>query len=81
MTLECFDVDRVLDAARDQRATLFFGVPTMYARLTGSPRAGELAALRLLVSGSAALPPTVFERWRSGPASGCWNATAWPRRS
>jgi malonyl-CoA/methylmalonyl-CoA synthetase len=57
-----FDVDRVLDAARDHRATLFFGVPTMYARLAGSPRAGELAALRLLVSGSAALPPTVFER-------------------
>jgi malonyl-CoA/methylmalonyl-CoA synthetase len=57
-----FDVDPVLDAVRDHRATLFFGVPTMYARLAGSPRAGELAALRLLVSGSAALPPTVFER-------------------
>jgi len=57
-----FDVDEVLDAVRDHRATLFFGVPTMYARLAGSPRAGELAALRLLVSGSAALPPTVFER-------------------
>jgi len=57
-----FDVDEVLDAVRDHRATLFFGVPTMYTRLAGSPRAGELAALRLLVSGSAALPPTVFER-------------------
>jgi malonyl-CoA/methylmalonyl-CoA synthetase len=57
-----FDVDQVLDVVRDDRATLFFGVPTMYARLAGSPRAGELAALRLLVSGSAALPPTVFER-------------------
>jgi len=57
-----FDVDPVLDAVREHRATLFFGVPTMYARLAGSPRAGELAALRLLVSGSAALPPTVFER-------------------
>jgi malonyl-CoA/methylmalonyl-CoA synthetase len=34
----------------------------MYARLAGSPRVGELASLRLLVSGSAALPPTVFER-------------------
>jgi malonyl-CoA/methylmalonyl-CoA synthetase len=57
-----FDVDQVLDAARDHRATLFFGVPTMYARLAGSPRLGELASLRLLVSGSAALPPTVFEK-------------------
>jgi malonyl-CoA/methylmalonyl-CoA synthetase len=57
-----FDPDAVLDAARDHEATLFFGVPTMYARLAGSPRVGELGGLRLLVSGSAALPPTVFER-------------------
>jgi malonyl-CoA/methylmalonyl-CoA synthetase len=61
-----FDVDPVLDAAREHRATLFFGVPTMYARLAGSPRVGELAALRLLVSGSAALPPTVFQRLEEG---------------
>ena len=52
----------MLDAARDHQATLFFGVPTMYARLAGSPRAGELGRLRLCVSGSAPLPPTVFER-------------------
>jgi malonyl-CoA/methylmalonyl-CoA synthetase len=61
-----FGVDQVLDAARDHRATLFFGVPTMYARLAGSPRVGELSALRLLVSGSAALPPTVFEKLAEG---------------
>jgi malonyl-CoA/methylmalonyl-CoA synthetase len=57
-----FEVDAVLDAARDQEATLFFGVPTMYARLAGSPRAGELGRLRLCVSGSAPLPPAVFRR-------------------
>jgi malonyl-CoA/methylmalonyl-CoA synthetase len=57
-----FEVDAVLDAARDHRATLFFGVPTMYTRLADSPRAGELGRLRLCVSGSAPLPPTVFER-------------------
>jgi len=57
-----FAPDAVLDAAREQAATLFFGVPTMYARLAASPRVGELAGLRLCVSGSAALPPTVFER-------------------
>ena len=28
-----FDVDVVLDAARDEQGTLFFGVPTMYSRL------------------------------------------------
>jgi malonyl-CoA/methylmalonyl-CoA synthetase len=51
-----FDVDLVLDAVRDHDATLFFGVPTMYTRLAASPRAGELAQLRLCVSGSAPLP-------------------------
>ncbi len=57
-----FDVDAVLDAGRDHHASLFFGVPTMYSRLTASPRAGELSGLRLCVSGSAPLSPTVFER-------------------
>jgi len=57
-----FEVDGVLDAARDHRATLFFGVPTMYARLADAQRAGELEGLRLCVSGSAPLPPTVFDR-------------------
>jgi malonyl-CoA/methylmalonyl-CoA synthetase len=34
----------------------------MYSRLAVSPRAAELGRLRLCVSGSAPLPPTVFER-------------------
>src|SRR5512133_660582 len=51
-----FDVDAVLDAASIHEASLFFGVPTMYHRLAQSSRAGELARLRLCVSGSAALP-------------------------
>jgi malonyl-CoA/methylmalonyl-CoA synthetase len=50
-----FDVDAVLDAAAEHEATLFFGVPTMYHRLARSPRVGELARLRLCVSGSAPL--------------------------
>jgi malonyl-CoA/methylmalonyl-CoA synthetase len=35
-----FDGDLVLDAAREHDATLFFGVPTMYARLATNARAG-----------------------------------------
>ncbi len=50
-----FDVDAVLDTCAAHRATMFFGVPTMYHRLAGSSRVGELARLRLAVSGSAAL--------------------------
>jgi malonyl-CoA/methylmalonyl-CoA synthetase len=41
------------------RATMLFGVPTMYNRLAQSPAAAGLAAARLLVSGSAALPATL----------------------
>jgi malonyl-CoA/methylmalonyl-CoA synthetase len=51
-----FDVEAVLDAAREHDASLFFGVPTMYHRVARSPRVGELARLRLCVSGSAPLP-------------------------
>jgi|SRR5579884_2941599 len=56
-----FDVDAVLDAAAEHRATLFFGVPTMYQRLTRSPRVGELERLRLCVSGSAPLPAELHQ--------------------
>jgi malonyl-CoA/methylmalonyl-CoA synthetase len=61
-----FDPDGMLDAAATHRATLFFGVPTMYARLAASPRLGELGQLRLCVSGSAPLPPAVFDRLADG---------------
>ncbi|MCE2531327.1 MAG: AMP-binding protein [Acidimicrobiia bacterium] len=57
-----FDADAVIDAVREHRATLFFGVPTMYNRLAGNPRAPELAALRLAVSGSAPLPAELHRR-------------------
>ncbi len=56
-----FDVDAVLDAAAEARATLFFGVPTMYHRLAASSRVGELGRLRLCVSGSAPLPAALHE--------------------
>jgi malonyl-CoA/methylmalonyl-CoA synthetase len=49
-----FEPDAVVRAGA--RATLFFGVPTMYHRLVAAGAAKDLAALRLCVSGSAALP-------------------------
>ena len=61
-----FEPEAVLDAVAAHDATLFFGVPTMYARLAESPRLRELAPLRLCVSGSAPLPPAVFERLAEG---------------
>lgn len=58
--LPAFSPDAVLDAVRDHDATLFFGVPTMYARILASPRVAELRALRLCVSGSA---PLAADTW------------------
>jgi malonyl-CoA/methylmalonyl-CoA synthetase len=52
--LERFSADAVLAAA--DRATLFFGVPTMYQRLLDHSEVGRLRRLRLCVSGSAPLP-------------------------
>ena len=61
-----FQASAVLDAAAREGATLFFGVPTMYARLAAEPRLGELARLRLCVSGSAPLAAALFERIAEG---------------
>ena len=48
----------------EQRGTMFFGVPSMYQRLLdwldGHPT--DLSHVRLFVSGSAPLPPALFER-------------------
>lgn len=55
--------------------TLFMGVPTMYDRLAAhwdaapaaerAQRTDACRALRLMVSGSAALPVSMLERWRA----------------
>ncbi len=63
--LRSFDPEAVLDAAAAHEATLFFGVPTMYHRLVDHPRASELAALRLCISGSAPLPATLHQRFEA----------------
>jgi malonyl-CoA/methylmalonyl-CoA synthetase len=55
-----FEVEDVLErCAPGAGITLLFGVPAMYQRLAQSGRARELAALRLIVSGSAPLPPAL----------------------
>ncbi|MEM9595591.1 MAG: acyl-CoA synthetase [Acidobacteriota bacterium] len=68
-----FDPERVWDSFGDD-ATLFMAVPTIYTRLVdawdGADAAtrrrwsADAAGLRLMVSGSAALPVPVLERWR-----------------
>ncbi len=55
LLLPGFDPVAVAEAVTAERATLFFGVPTMYHRLVRAGRAGDLHRLRLAVSGSAPL--------------------------
>jgi malonyl-CoA/methylmalonyl-CoA synthetase len=57
--LSKFNADEVVAASRG--ATLFFGVPTMYARLVQHPEIAAMSRLRLCVSGSAPLPPDLHD--------------------
>jgi malonyl-CoA/methylmalonyl-CoA synthetase len=57
-----FDAGAVLDASTTHRASMFFGVPTMYHRLAASTRLAELSRLRLAVSGSAPLAADLHGR-------------------
>ena len=70
---ERFDLPALLARVRADAYTLFMAVPTIYVKLiqaleAASPEAragivGGFARLRLMVSGSAALPASVHEQW------------------
>jgi malonyl-CoA/methylmalonyl-CoA synthetase len=72
--LASFDAAAVWDRLASGEITVFTAVPTIYSRLIASwdaapPRVQEARtagarALRLMMSGSAALPVHVLERWR-----------------
>ena len=61
-----FEVQVVIDVIEEHRATMFFGVPTMYARFHEHQRLSGLASLRLTVSGSAPLDPSLFRAIAAG---------------
>jgi len=73
--LSPFDAAGVWERMAGGRITVFMAVPTIYAKLlaaydaAGEPVQRRWAAgargLRLMVSGSAALPATVLDRWRA----------------
>ena len=70
-----FEVGQVWNRIMDDKLTVFMAVPTIYTRLiTAWESAGDeekkamsdgCRRLRLMVSGSAALPVSMFEHWRS----------------
>ncbi|MGW1796969.1 long-chain-fatty-acid--CoA ligase [Streptomyces sp. NPDC001984] len=60
-----FDPAAVLDAIARDRATVFEGVPTMYAALLHHPAEADVSTLRMCISGGASLPVELlrgFER-------------------
>ncbi|MGY3790677.1 long-chain-fatty-acid--CoA ligase [Streptomyces antibioticus] len=60
-----FDPQAVLDAVARDRATVFEGVPTMYAALLQHPSDADVSTLRMCISGGASLPVEIlhgFER-------------------
>ncbi len=69
-----FDAEKVWDRIAAGELTLFMAVPTIYVKLiaaweaASSERREQLgrgaAKLRLMVSGSAALPVTILQRWK-----------------
>ncbi len=69
-----FDAEAVWERIASGRLSVFMAVPTIYTKLieawdAGSPERQALLSracrqLRLMVSGSAALPNSVLERWR-----------------
>lgn len=69
-----FDLPEILDRVRADAYTLFMAVPTIYVKLiqfleAASPEdreaiVGGFARMRLMVSGSAALPTNIFEQWK-----------------
>jgi malonyl-CoA/methylmalonyl-CoA synthetase len=73
--LPAFDAEAVWDRLGSGRLTLFMAVPTIYRKLIAAWEAAPAgrqrtwsegaARLRLMVSGSAALPVQTLERWRA----------------
>jgi fatty-acyl-CoA synthase len=64
-----FDAEQVFDLIDGGRATLFFGVPTMFATLQQHPRwtDADFSRLKVVISGGAPCPMPIFEAfWRRG---------------
>jgi len=56
-----FDPDDLAATIESERASLLLAVPAMYQRLVdAAPRPDRFASLRLAISGSAPLPPSLF---------------------
>ena len=63
---ERIDAERAFDVIARERPTVFFTVPTLYARMLAVEDAEhrwDLSSLRFCVSSGEALPPAIFDAW------------------
>jgi benzoate-CoA ligase len=63
---ERVEPERAFEIIQRERPTVFFTVPTLYARMLHVPDAAQrfdLSSVRLCVSSGEALPPAVFDAW------------------
>ena len=63
---ERLDAERAFEVISAERPTVFFAVPTLYARMLAvedAERRFDLASLRYCVSSGEALPPAIFDAW------------------
>jgi acyl-CoA synthetase (AMP-forming)/AMP-acid ligase II len=72
--LPAFDADKVWERLSSGEITVFTAVPTIYSKLIAAwdaapalqaSRSAGVKKLRLMMSGSAALPVHILERWRA----------------
>ena len=63
LVAERLDAEGLLRRIERERPTVFFAVPTLYARMLQVEKAYDLSSLRLCVSSGEALPPAVFDAW------------------
>ena len=63
---ERIDAERAFEIIATERPTVFFTVPTLYARMLAVPdadRRWDVSSLRFCVSSGEALPPAIFDAW------------------
>ncbi len=65
---ERIEPESAFEVIARERPTVFFAVPTLYARMLqveGAERRYDLSSLHLCVSSGEALPPAIFYAWKS----------------
>ena len=65
LVAERLDAEGLLQTIERERPTVFFAVPTLYARMVQVEKSYDLSSLRLCVSSGEVLPPAVFDAWKA----------------